>query len=394
MADETLRILIVDDSPEDREFYRRLILQDARRKYELLETESGEEGLEICRSGNLDCVLLDYRVPDLDGLQFLAELVDKRGWTKVAVIMLTGQGDESIAVKAMKSGAQDYLVKGAMTAPDLQRAIHNAVEKVSLHRKIEQQRAELEENNRLLLEKHAELEQYAYVASHDLQEPLRMVASYLQLLERRYNDKLDAEAQKYINYAVDGATRMQQLINDLLVLSRVGTRGKEFEPTDCETALDRSLANLRMAIQESGAAVTHDELPTVMADPGQLGQLLQNLISNSIKFRGSESSRVHISAKRRDCEWEFSVQDNGIGFDPQFAERIFAMFQRLHGKTEYPGTGIGLAICKKIVQRHGGRIWARSEPGKGATFFFTVPIPDGKSSAAVSEPAEAAVKAG
>jgi PAS domain S-box-containing protein len=223
----------------------------------------------------------------------------------------------------------------------------------------------VKEKTEELARSNKELEQFAYVASHDLQEPLRMVTSYVQLLGRRYKDKIE--------FAVDGATRMQRLINDLLTYSRVGTRGKSLEPTDSEKILYLSLNNLKVAVEESGAKVTHDSLPTVMADSSQLEQLFQNLVGNAIKFHGEEVPRVHVSSTQSNGEWVFSVRDNGIGIDSGFKERIFVIFQRLHGKDKYPGTGIGLAVCKKIVERHGGRIWVESEVGKGSTFYFTLP---------------------
>jgi PAS domain S-box-containing protein len=230
---------------------------------------------------------------------------------------------------------------------------------------------ELEKAVEELQRSNAELERFAYVASHDLQEPLRMVSSYTQLLERRYKDKLDADANDFINYAVDGAERMQQLLNDLLIYSRVGTRAKPFKRTDMEEVLQAALANLQVTIKESKARVIHDPLPTVMADEGQMVQVLQNLISNAVKFRGERSPRIRVSAERRDSEWVFSVKDNGIGIESQYFDRVFLVFQRLH-RDEYPGTGTGLAIAKRIVERHGGRMWIESQPGKGSTFYFSI----------------------
>jgi len=238
----------------------------------------------------------------------------------------------------------------------------------------------LERQTQELARSNSELEQFAWVASHDLQEPLRMVASYTQLLAKRYKGKLDADADEFIAFAVDGAARMRRLINALLELSRVGSRAKDFEATDCQAVYDRTLVNLQELVEESGALVTHDRLPTIMGDGTQLGQLFQNLIANAIKFRSDEPLTVHVGVEQRNGHWEFCVRDNGIGFDPQYAERIFVVFQRLHGKGDRPGTGIGLSICKKIVELHGGRIWVKSFPDEGATFYFTLPVSEEKSS--------------
>lgn len=227
------------------------------------------------------------------------------------------------------------------------------------------QRQELARSN-------AELQRFAYVASHDLQEPLRMVTSYLQLLEHRYRDRLDADAHDFIAYAVDGANRMKQLITDLLAYSRIGTHGKPFGYIDCQAILKQAIANLKVAIEEAQAVVTYDSLPQLQADATQLTQLFQNLISNAIKFRGDRPPSVHISAEPQEEGWLFSVRDNGIGIEAEYAEKIFVIFQRLHHRTEYPGTGLGLAICKKIVERHGGSIWIESEPKRGSTFWFTL----------------------
>jgi PAS domain S-box-containing protein len=254
----------------------------------------------------------------------------------------------------------------------LQGAVYVALDitrRKQMEEELRRKAGELERSNK-------ELEQFAYVASHDLQEPLRMVASYLQLIVRRYQGKLDDTADEFIGYAVDGAERMRKMIDDLLTYSRVGTRGKPFEPTDCKEVLNQSIANLEIAIKESKAVVTCDSLPRVTADGSQMVQLFQNLIGNALKFTNDKPPRVFVSADRKGNEWVFSVRDDGIGIESQHIERIFQIFQRLHGAGKYPGTGIGLAVCRRIVERHGGRIWVESEPGNGATFYFTIPIKD------------------
>ena len=260
------------------------------------------------------------------------------------------------------SGAEGTLVTAAIR--DI--SVRNAAEADLLHK--------VEELNR----SNEELGQFAYIASHDLQEPLRMVASYTQLLSRRYAGKLDSDADDFIAYAVDGATRMQRLIQDLLAYSRVGTKGKELLSTSSEEALQHALSNLRGAIEESGALVTHDPLPEVLADEMQLVQLFQNLVGNAIKYQNPGIPKIHIAALNGGKQYRFSVQDNGLGIDPQYFERIFGMFQRLHKREEFAGTGIGLAICKKIVERHGGQISVESQPGIGSTFRFALTGSDRK----------------
>lgn len=229
-----------------------------------------------------------------------------------------------------------------------------------------------------LARSNAELEQFAYVASHDLREPLRTITGFVQLLQQHLKGKLDGTDERYMNFITDGARRMDALINDLLQYARLETRAQPFQPTNCNTVVDLVMENLRASIEETDAKVTHDRpLPTVHGDITQLIQLLQNLIVNGIKFRRpDEAPRIHVGVKKQDKEWVFSVRDNGIGIDPQYYKRIFVIFERLHPHDKYPGTGIGLAVCRKIVERHGGRIWVESELGKGSTFFFTVPVAD------------------
>jgi signal transduction histidine kinase len=241
-----------------------------------------------------------------------------------------------------------------------------------LERRVADRTAELAERAKDLERSNMELQQFAYVASHDLQEPLRTISSFTQLLAKRYQDKLDDKAREFIQYTVDGSKRMQTLINDLLAYSRVGTQGKLLKAVRSDEILDRVLKGLKLAIQESGAEITRDPLPAVLADEMQLSQLFQNLLGNAIKFRGKDPPRVHVSAERNGTGWKIFVRDNGIGISPEQTDRIFVIFQRLHTRTQYPGTGIGLAICKKIAERHGGRIWVEPSPGGGSTFCFTI----------------------
>jgi signal transduction histidine kinase len=261
---------------------------------------------------------------------------------------------------------------------DTQRAILNILEDLNqsnedlkkahdvLETRVRERTAELARSN-------AELEQFAYIASHDLQEPLRMISSYVQLLERRYKGQLDPDADEFIGYAADGALRMQRMINDLLAYSRVGTRGKSFERIDLETVLAQAIKNLHLSIKEKNATVTFERLPAVYGDAGQLTQVFQNLIDNALKFHGDEPPEVHVSASIQKGECTCSIRDNGIGIAPEYQSRLFLLFQRLHTRQEYPGTGIGLAICKRIVERHGGKIWIESMPGEGSTFYFQIP---------------------
>ncbi len=492
-------ILLVDDSSEDRAIIKHFLLRDPAYDFHVMEEESGELGLTACLQLRPECLLLDYNLPDLDGLQFLTRLAEHAGEQAPAVVMLTGSGNEMRAVEAMKRGAQDYLRKGTFTTETLTRAIANAIEKVVLQRALKAYQEQIQEREtRLRLALHAarmgtwewdvatghavispetealaglapgtfggspaaflalvhsddrarvqqaqvqalrsgtdydqefrivkpndlvqwvalrgevmrnvngravrilgvaqeitarkaaeaereqllselqrinaELQQFAYIVSHDLGEPLRTMRSYTQLLARELIGKVEGETEEYMAFVTDAAQRMQQMLADLLAYTRAG-QTPEFTAVDCEAVLTQVLSSLDTHITEHGAEITHDSLPTVRGDATRLRQVLQNLISNALKFCEAQPPRIHIAAVKEHHHYMFSVRDNGIGIDPQQSGRLFQVFQRLHARSEYPGSGIGLAICKRIVEQHGGRIWVESQPRKGSIFYFTI----------------------
>jgi len=368
-------ILIVDDMPANLEVVTSHL---ERQGYCAVVALGGEEGIERAEFVQPDLILLDVMMPGLDGFETCRRLKANEATRDIPVIFMTALADTGDKLTGFAVGAVDYVTKPLNGAEVLAR-IDTHLTLYALRQQLAAQNAQLqkeiaarEETQAALQRSNTELEQLAYVASHDMQEPLRMVASYLQLVAQRYQGRLDADADEFIGYAVDGAKRMQALINDLLAYSRLGTKARPFEPTDCNAVVATALSHLRVAIADSGAAVTHDPLPTLMGDASQLLQLFQNLIANAVKFRGDAAPRVHVSAEPADGGWRFTVRDNGIGIAPEYFERIFVLFQRLHGRGAYPGTGIGLAICKKVVERHGGHIEVRSQPGEGSTFTFTL----------------------
>jgi light-regulated signal transduction histidine kinase (bacteriophytochrome) len=255
--------------------------------------------------------------------------------------------------------------------------IGEAIQRFNAEAELDEYRRNLEDKvvqrTQELARSNKDLEQFAYVASHDLQEPLRAVAGFVELLKMQLTNTLDEKTQKYMNFVVDGVLRMQTLIHGLLEYSRIGTRSRQAQPVDSRKALNHSLAHLERSISESDAKITVGNLPIVRMDELQFVQLFQNLIGNAIKFRSGQKPEIHIDAERTNGDWRFAVKDNGIGIEQEYADRIFLIFQRLHTRDKYPGTGIGLSICKKIVERHGGKIWVESQPGQGSTFYFTIP---------------------
>jgi light-regulated signal transduction histidine kinase (bacteriophytochrome) len=295
----------------------------------------------------------------------------RRAGLDIPLILVSGALGDVTAVECIKRGATDYVLKDGLAR--LPEAVRRALQERHLLRLRRQAEEDLARKVEELARSNAELEQFAYIASHDLQEPLRMVATYTQLLAERYRGRLDENADKFIGYACEGALRMQALVQDLLAFSRVGRSGGACGCVNCNAALAEVLQSLGPAMKESGAVVTHGALPVVWADRSQVTQVFQNLIGNAIKFRGKEAPAISVQAEEVGRQWLFSVSDNGIGIAPEYAENIFVVFQRLHTRTEYAGNGIGLAICKKIIERHGGRIWVEAQAGRGSIFKFTMP---------------------
>jgi signal transduction histidine kinase len=362
-----LRALLVEDNPLDASLVVRALCKDGFDvTADVVQDESGFT--MALRAHSPEVVLADYNLPSWKGMDTLT--VIRREGLDIPMILVSGALGDVTAVECIKQGATDYVLKdGLARLPEvIRRALREKTERTLRHQVEKDLAGKVDE----LARSNADLEQFAYVASHDLQEPLRMVTAYTQLLAERYRGKLDENADKFIGYAIEGAQRMQVLIQDLLAFSRVG-RKEACESVECNAVMKEVLQTLAAAIQESGAVVTHGELPPVWADRTQVAQLFQNLIGNAIKFRGKEPPVVSVQAEKAGQHWQFSVSDNGIGIEPQYSENIFVVFQRLHARTEYPGNGIGLAICKKIVERDGGKIWVESGAGSGSTFKFTLP---------------------
>jgi signal transduction histidine kinase len=371
-----LRVLHVEDNQLDAELVARALRKGGFSvSIAVVQAEAEfERQLPLHRP---DVVIADYNLPQWKGMDALEVL--RREGLEIPLILVSGALGDITAVECIKRGATDYVLKDGLAR--LPEAVRRALLEKRLLRSRRQAEEDLARKVEELARSNADLEQFAYVASHDLQEPLRMVAAYTQLLAERYRGKLDENADKFIGYASEGALRMQTLIQDLLAFSRVGRNGVACGHVDCEAAMKEVLLSLGPAIQESGAVVTHGELPAVWADRSQMTQVFQNLVGNAIKFRGKEPLVISVQAEKAGQHWLFSVSDNGIGIAPEYAENIFVVFQRLHARTEYPGNGIGLAICKKIIERNGGKIWVEAQAGRssdhgsdhGSVFKFTMP---------------------
>jgi light-regulated signal transduction histidine kinase (bacteriophytochrome) len=361
--------MFVEDNPADIELELLTLRKDG---FEVSSdvVQTAEEFTSRIRTATYDLILADYNLPQWRGTETLDIL--RRENLDVPLIIVTGYLGEEKAVEYIKQGATDCVLKDRLAR--LTTSVRRALAEKGLRDQRRHSEEALAQKVAELARSNAELEQFAYVASHDLQEPLCMIANYTQLLAERYRGKLDEQADKYIGYSVDGALRMQALIQDLLKFSRVGRAAIEPRTTDCRTVVEQALKNLQAAVAESGAVVNWNGLPTVMADLSQLTQVFQNLIANAIKFHGSQTPVIQIDAEKKKNEWVLTVSDNGIGIPAENWQDIFVIFRRLHTRTEYAGNGIGLSICKKIIERHGGKIWIEAQANAGSCFKFTLPI--------------------
>lgn len=370
MRTSPIKILIIDDCPEDREMLVRYLEQIPQQEFHIVQTDSAAEGLEFANKGKFECILIDYQLPDLDGLEFIESLTKDPEQRFLPVLMLTGHGNEGVASEAMKGGASDYLVKGKLTPAGLFRAVSRAIEKSQLLRTNDQQQREIERS-------HRELEQFAHTASHDLQAPVRRIAKFLELLQLDLGETLPERSKDYLDRALKGASHMQRLIKDLLDYSLIGGSKNAFQPVKLDNVLKEVLTQLEVMIASANGKVEVNTLPIVLGNHTFLSQLFQNLIVNALKFRGEAPPRIEISARNTGDQWVVTVKDNGRGIPIESFDSIFGIFQRIDHGSHVEGTGIGLALCKKIVELHHGCIWVYSIVDEGTDFYFTLPCPAG-----------------
>jgi signal transduction histidine kinase len=378
-ATERGRVLLADDNADMRAYVHRLLAPH----FDVEAVSDGRQALDRALNNPPDLILSDIMMPGVDGFALLKALRAEPATGTLPVILLSARAGEESRVEGIEAGADDYLVK-PFTARELLARVTTHLAMSRLRRQAAERERELRHDAEAARERataalealrraNSDLEQFAFSASHDLQEPLRMVATFSQLLQLKYVGKLDAQADTIIEHCVEGATRMGRMIRDLLEYTRAASISETLpEKVSAEWMLEEALDNLRSSIEESSATVTHDALPALQVEPVHLQQIFQNLVSNAIKYRGSQPPRIHIDAIRQDGLWKFSVRDNGIGIEPRYKDQVFGLFKRLHSGSRYSGTGLGLAICKKLVERYHGRIWVESKLGEGSTFFFTL----------------------
>ena len=378
MSERLIKVLLVEDDEDDYVLIRDLLDEVREQQFQLDWVATFELALQTIEQQQHDVYLVDYQLGERNGLELL-NLIEQR--YSVPVIILSGQGDRELDIAALRSGAADYLDKTYLHSSLLEHFIRASIERnraLNALQKSEQNYRQLFERETQLRQElsrsNAELREFAYIASHDLQEPLRAVSGYIKLLQTEYINQLDSTADEYINLAIDGSRRMRSLIEDLLMYSRVGTSELTLSTIDCHKVVQEVISNLPTLIEESEADIIDQDLPCITADRTQVVQLFQNLLINGIKFRHPDTApKIVIQAESTDDNfWLFRVSDNGIGISPEYFDRIFKIFRRLHTHNEFAGTGVGLALCRKIVERHGGKIWVESKLGEGSTFFFTM----------------------
>lgn len=369
-VDDRTRILMIEDDPDLIRVQEKLLGEAG---FEVHSARTGEEGLAAARKILPDIILLDVKLPDTNGYLICELLKSDPLFEDTFVIFITGSKVKSSdQAKGLEMGAEGYIARPIPNRELLARMI--SFERIIRSEKELRRKSQmLDELNKELVNSNDDLQAFAYAISHDLQEPLRMIASFLTLLEKRYAGELDQDAREYIDFAVDGAERMKEMIQGVLNFSRVTTRGEELTLISTQKACQRALDVLGPAIEESGAKINLGDLPDVRGDLVQVSQVFQNLISNGIKYNQADPPEITISAERDGSFWCLIVEDNGIGIPEKDQERIFTIFQRLHTREEYDGTGVGLSICKRIVERHGGSIWVESTAGQGSRFYFTLP---------------------
>lgn len=366
MGSAPWRIVVVDHDNQARDAYQKFLLEDPARRFDVVMAESVESAATLCSTGLPDCLVLDHELVDDKGLELLVRpgQIDN-GYSRVAVILL-GREEQKVASAAKKYDAHDWLVKEGVTPMRMRQAVALAVEKRELRRDVARFRDALQQSQH-------DGAPFASIASHELFAPVRRIDGFCQLLKKKYEDKLDQEGKEFIGFIVDGARQMQAQVEDLWTFSRLTTRLMKPEPVDCSEALHVVEAQLVEPIRECNAQVTNDPLPRIRADRQQLIRLFRNLVDNSLKFHGDRNPLIHVACDHVEGHWQFCVRDNGIGIEAKFAEYIFGPFQRLHNEEEYAGTGMGLAICQRIVELHGGRIWMESVPDSGSACYFTMP---------------------
>ena len=360
-----MRILIIDDSSSDHEMCVGC-LESEGDDFQFFHAYTAQQGLVLYANQEIDCVLLDYHLPDMDGLEVLKKLAMERKPVPVPVIMMTADGNEMLAVRSIQFGSQDYIPKKVITASALKRAVERATDRVEMLHKMEQYRADLERSN-------YDLEQFSTIVAHDLKSPLRAITQHLTLLKNKHGVQMEERSLRSLNFAVEGADRMRALIDALFTYARLGFAAPTMRRVPLQVLLTASIRDLAAEINDSGAVITHGALPEVVGDAVLLCQLLQNLLANAIKYC-STKPRIHVSAEMDGTQWKIHVKDNGIGVPSSQHEKIFAIFRRLHQEEEYPGIGLGLAVCQRIAQQHGGTISIVSESEQGSTFTLSLPV--------------------